>query len=81
VIGSRNKNFIAAFKKNLNGEERIFTAIDEGENIMQDDKGNKYNLFGTITQGVDKGDQLASTASFMGYWFSFGAFYANAEIY
>ena len=48
---------------------------------MQDDKGNKYNLFGTITQGVDKGDQLASTASFMGYWFSFGAFYSNAEIY
>ena len=49
---------------------------------MQDDKGNKYNLFGTITEGVDKGEQLISTTtSFIGYWFSFGAFYTNAEIY
>ncbi|MCK5366899.1 MAG: DUF3179 domain-containing protein, partial [Cyclobacteriaceae bacterium] len=80
VIGSRNKNFIVAFENNLNGEERTFTAIDEGENIMQDDKGNKYNLFGMITDGVDKGNKLASTTSFMGYWFSFGAFYSNAEI-
>ncbi|MCK5279584.1 MAG: DUF3179 domain-containing protein, partial [Cyclobacteriaceae bacterium] len=76
VIGSRNKNFIVAFENNLNGEERTFTAIDEGENIMQDDKGNKYNLFGMITDGVDKGNKLASTTSFMGYWFSFGAFYS-----
>ena len=81
VIGSKDKNFIAAFEKNINGKERTFTAIDEGENIMQDADGNKYNLFGTITEGVDKGEQLVSTTSFMGYWFSFGAFYANAEIY
>lgn len=82
VVGNKDKNFIAAFEKNSNGETRTFTVIDEGENIMQDDKGNKYNLFGTITEGVDKGEQLISTTtSFMGYWFSFGAFYANAEIY
>lgn len=81
VIGNRNKSFIVAFENNLNGEERIFTAIDEGENIMQDNMGNKYNLFGTITEGVDKGNQLVNTTSFMGYWFSFGAFFANAAIY
>jgi len=81
VIGSKNKNFIAAFENVINGEMRTFTAIDERENIMQDDKGNKYNLFGLITEGVDEGEQLKSTTSFMGYWFSFGAFYADAEIY
>ncbi|MCK5103382.1 MAG: DUF3179 domain-containing protein, partial [Cyclobacteriaceae bacterium] len=48
VIGNKTKNFIAAFEKNIKGEVRTFTTIDEGENIMQDDKGNKYNLFGTI---------------------------------
>jgi hypothetical protein len=81
VIGNKDKNFIVAFKKNINGTERTFTAIDDGENIMQDAEGNKYNLFGTITEGVDKGKQLDSTTSFMGFWFSFGTFYANAIIY
>ncbi|MCK5701432.1 MAG: DUF3179 domain-containing protein [Cyclobacteriaceae bacterium] len=81
VIGNKTKNFIAAFEKNIKGEVRTFTTIDEGENIMQDNKGNKYNLFGTITEGTDKGEQLVSTTSFMGYWFSFGAFYSAAQIY
>lgn len=81
VIGNKDKNFIVAFKKIINGTERTFAAIDDGENIMQDTEGNKYNLFGTITEGVDKGEQLDSTTSFLGYWFSFGAFYADALIY
>lgn len=81
VIGNKDKNFIVAFENKLNGATRTFTVIDEGENIMQDDKGNKYNLFGVVTNGVDEGDQLKSTTSFMGYWFSFGTFFTNAEIY
>ena len=35
VIGNKNKNFIAAFERKINGEGRTFTAIDQGENIMQ----------------------------------------------
>ena len=81
VVGNRNKNFMVAFEKDLGGIERSFNAIDEGENIMMDDKGNKYNLFGVVTEGADKGGQLTRITSFMGYWFSFSAFYFETIIY
>ena len=81
IAGNRNKNFMVAFEKDIGGIERSFNAIDEGENIMMDDKGNKYNLFGVVTEGADKGEQLTSITSFMGYWFSFSAFYFETIIY
>ena len=80
IVGNKAENFIVAFENEINGEIRPFTAIDEGHNVMQDNKGNKYNLFGLVTEGVDEGNQLKSTTSFMGYWFSFAAFYPDSEI-
>ncbi len=81
IVGNKDKNFIVAFENEINDEIRTFTAIDEGANVMQDDKGNKYNLFGIVTEGTDVGNQLKSTTSFMGFWFGFGAFYSNSQIF
>lgn len=81
VVGNKGKNFIAAFEKKIKDIDREFSVIADGENIMQDVQGNKYNLFGTITEGPDKGESLVCVTSFMGFWFSFGSFYPNAQIY
>ena len=81
VVGNKDKNFIVAYENNFDNQSRTFTALNDGIHIMKDDKGNKYNLFGRITEGVDKDEQLASLTSFMGYWFSFGAFYSTIVIY
>ncbi len=81
VVGNKGKNFMAAFEKKIKDIDREFTTIADGENIMQDAQGNKYNLFGTITEGPDEGESLVCMTSFMGFWFSFDSFYPNTEIF
>ncbi len=42
---------------------------------------NNWDIFGRAVSGTRKGDRLKHTRSFMGYWFSFAAFYPNVTIY
>jgi len=48
---------------------------------MEDSEGNTWDVFGLAISGPRQGEQLTPTQSFMGYWFSWGAFYPNPEIY
>ena len=48
---------------------------------MQDAQGNKWNVFGDAVSGPRTGEGLIQTESFIGYWFSFGGFFPNAEIF
>jgi len=49
--------------------------------VMEDQNGNKYNLFGEVIEGANIGDKLNAPTSYIGYWFSWGTFYEGVEIY
>ena len=48
--------------------------------IMADNKGNRYNIFGEAVSGPDKGEILGSPTSFIAYWFAWAAFYPDTEL-
>ncbi len=86
VIGSEQHNFLVAFERRTeNGDLISFTGAgftaDLSANMMQDNEGNTWNIFGEAVSGARKGQKLRKVTSFIGYWFSWGAFYPTAEIY
>lgn len=82
IIGNSKLNFMLAFDRVLDGTEMIFTVVQDSlPIIMQDESGGYWNIFGQATDGPHAGKQLSSPSSFIGYWFSWGAFYPGLEIY
>lgn len=79
LIRSREFNIHAAFfpKNDL----KYFPVQDDFPRIMKDDADNYYDLAGRIIEGPDLGEKLARPVSFLGFWFSWGAFYPGIEIY
>jgi hypothetical protein len=88
IVGSHEKNFIVSFERILeNGTElSLSLAPEQDQNsyspiILEDQEGNKWNIFGEAVSGPRTGQKLKYTNSFMGYWFSWGAFYSGIEIF
>ena len=77
VVGSSKDNFMVSFEI----EDQELTIEQSGETIFKDQKGNLYNIFGEVIEGPDSGSSLIPTRSFIGYWFSWAAFYPEVEIY
>lgn len=82
VVGSESFNFMVAFNTTLNGNVLSFEAL-QGilPIVMNDNLGNRYNIFGEIKDGPNIGEKLTPLNAFMGYWFSWGTFYPGLEIY
>ena len=79
IVGSQEHNFIAAFENNDNAN---FEAVENNFPIvMQDDKGNAYDVFGIVVNGPSQGQQLSQPTSMISYWFALVAFYPDVEIY
>ena len=49
--------------------------------LFRDDKDNNYDLAGRIISGPNLGVKLTQPVAFMGFWFSWAAFYPQIEIY
>ncbi|MGZ2369443.1 DUF3179 domain-containing (seleno)protein [Ancylomarina sp. YFZ004] len=82
IVGSSGLGFMVAFNRVVDGNEMNFTVVQDSLPIvMKDDKGAYWDIFGKAIDGPDAGKQLSSPASFIGYWFSWGAFYPGLEIY
>lgn len=78
VVGSENKNFMVAFESS----ELNFSPLqNELPAVMEDQDGNKYNIFGEVIEGNNLGEKLNAPTSYIGYWFSWGTFYSGVEIY
>jgi len=79
IIGSKEANFIVAFDKlNLSN----LTYVDNQLPVVAEDlEGNRITLSGEIISGPLMGTQLVAQKAFMGYFFAFGAFYEDIEIY
>ncbi|MDW3649032.1 MAG: DUF3179 domain-containing protein [Bacteroidia bacterium] len=79
IVRSQLDNINAAFYP-IAG--RSYSALeDDFPRIVKDDAGNYYDLAGRIIEGPDVGQKLERPLSFIGYWFSWGAFYPAIEIY
>lgn len=79
IVG--NEEFIVSFL--LNNETSGLTfeyAYDNSEILFTDKEGNSWDIFGRAINGPKEGESLASSESFMAFWFSIPAFY-ETEIY
>lgn len=83
VLGNTTKNYAVAYKRVLEDGTRLdFTAVNgEGDIVLADNEGNKWNIFGEAVEGPRKGNSLVQTESYIGYFFIFGAFYPNPIIF
>ena len=55
--------------------------VDRFPIVLKDELGNEYNVFGEIINGPDEGMRLKVLESYMGFYFSFPAFFGLPEIY
>ena len=80
VAGSKEKNFLTAFYRNLeDGTLLTFHASPEGN--ISDNEGNTWNLFGEALSGPRAGSKLTPVNGYISYWFAWGAFWRDTQIY
>ncbi len=80
VAGSNGLDFIVAYLK-PNPTINMKNTSKPYPNIMEDDKGNVYDLFGNVTEGPAKGTKLTAVKSYIAYWFAAGAIFPGIDIY
>ncbi len=78
VIRNTQRNFIVSF---LPEPGQTYEALDDSlfPAIVQNAQGIQYDLLGTPID--DRTQQLRKPTQFIGYWFSWGAFYEDIEVY
>ncbi|MEQ9289945.1 MAG: DUF3179 domain-containing protein [Cyclobacteriaceae bacterium] len=84
IVGSPEKNFIISFKEKMIGSTVLsFNVINDFNSpiILEDQLGNKWDVFGHATSGPNAGEKLEPTNSFIGMFFSWAPFYGLPEIY
>lgn len=84
--GSETHNFLIAFERQLeDGTLLTFSAkpFDDGVSnvIMTDNEGNEWDIFGEAVSGTRIGQRLKRPDSYIGFWFSWGAFYPTPAIF
>jgi hypothetical protein len=76
IIGSAGKQFVTSFytKDNL-----VFSLLNNSEfpNILKDNEGNIWNIFGYAISGARKGEQLQSPKSYVSQVWAWKSFYQN----
>lgn len=60
---------------------RIEAVQDSLPVILKDNEGTRWDIFGQGISGPRMGERLSSTTSFIGYWFSWAAFYPDVDIF
>jgi hypothetical protein len=83
IVGSKGMNFMLAFERQLeDGTELSFEPIAGAlPNILEDNEGNTWDIFGYATSGPRKGERLVIPKSYIAYWFAFGTFFQGLDIY
>jgi hypothetical protein len=49
--------------------------------VMEDQQGNRWDIFGYAVEGPRQGERLVPTLSYTGYWFGWADFFPDIEIY
>lgn len=82
VISGGKDSFIAAYENKLNNNKIVTLNLVENNMpfVMEDQFGNKYDLFGTVVEGIDKGERLKTISQYVAYWFAWAAFYPETSL-
>lgn len=82
VAGDKTRNLVVGFERTAqDGTMLSFTANEgDGTEIMTDNEGNTWDLFGYATSGPRQGERLPTATSFIAYWFAWGTFFPDIEI-
>ncbi|MCP4580996.1 MAG: DUF3179 domain-containing protein [candidate division Zixibacteria bacterium] len=83
IAGSSSKNLVVSFKRQLaNGTVLTFEPLqDQLPAIIIDNEGTSWDIFGNGISGPRTGENLEAAAAYNAYWFAWGAFYPETEIY
>ena len=83
VAGSSEYHFAVAFQRVLkDGTILEFTPIgDSLPNIMRDQEGNVWDIFGFAEEGPRQGERLSSVQAYTGYWFALADFFPFLSIW
>lgn len=83
LVGSSDLDFAASFESVL--ADSIQLTLEPVQNalpvVMEDQEGNKWDVFGYAVEGPRQGEQLQPTKSYTGYWFGWADFFSGLEIY
>lgn len=83
VIGNSALNFAAIYNRELDdGTILNFSPLQSDlPNVMTDDEGNVWDIFGEAVSGPRAGTQLAITDSYTAFWFAWVAHIPNTDIH
>lgn len=83
IAGSNDLNFLVAYQSALeDGTQLSFTPVqNQLPVILEDNEGNRWDIFGEAVSGPRTGQRLPKTDSYIGMWFAWGTFYPAPEIY
>ncbi|MEM0993462.1 MAG: DUF3179 domain-containing protein [Bacteroidota bacterium] len=83
IFGSQTANYLVAYQAQTEGGDSLSfeSVVDSDEAVAIDNEGNEWNLFGEAISGERKGQRLKTTRSYIGYFFSWAAFYPELEIF
>ena len=83
IVGNQADNFAVSFLRGPgDGTSLSYSPVqDQYPIVMTDEEGNMWDVFGMAVSGPRTGTQLTHARSFIGYWFSFAAFYPQVAIY
>lgn len=81
VVGNAQNNYMAAYKpKTTDGQTLNLMLIEEGPNILRDESGTEFDIFGYAVSGSLEGVQLRMLDQFTGFWFAISNFFPQSEI-
>jgi len=82
IYGSAAQGIMGILSAKLaDGTPIEFLPTVNERNLLVDTNGNEWTILGKAISGELTGTQLTIPKSFMGYWFAFGVFYPNLDIY
>ncbi len=84
VVADKSKGFIVSFlNRTIESHELAFSLTDNEDSniILEDQLGNKWDLFGKAVEGPNAGLELEVPYSYMGFWFAWATFYPDIALY
>lgn len=80
IDASRDVGMAALYSRELAGQTLTFSLNDAGQ-IVDDQTGSVWNVFGTATAGELAGSQLQQRLAFPHFWFAWAAFQPETRIW
>lgn len=83
LVGNQKFNFITGFERTLeDGTILDFTLMQQSlPLILEDNEGNKWNIYGQAIEGPRTGESLKSVNGYIGFWFAWASMYPGTTIY